>query len=446
MSLRILHILDHSIPLQSGYAFRTLSILREQRALGWETIHLTTPKQGPTASTEEDVDGWHFFRTPAQQEDRLPPGISELKQLRATSVRLGELAREVRPNILHAHSPVLNVLPALWVGRRLGIPVVYELRALWEDAAVDHGTTTEGSLRYRVSRGLETFALSRADQVTTICEGLHRDIVSRGISADKVTVIANAVDTVSFQASAPPDADLRRRLNLDGATVLGFVGSFYGYEGLDLLIDALKVLLPKRPQTKLLLVGGGPEDANLRAQTEALGLQDSVVFTGRVPHDQVQRYYDLIDLLVYPRRAMRLTDLVTPLKPLEAMAQGRILVASDVGGHLELIRDRETGFLFRAGDTAHLATTINEVLDRQPDWAQVRAAGRRFVENERTWARSVARYRDVYGRALSSDRTRPRSRRRLHLPTVILDRPGDPILQRHELDRPRDRRRIRNHH
>jgi PEP-CTERM/exosortase A-associated glycosyltransferase len=405
MSLRILHILDHSIPHQSGYAFRTLSILREQRALGWETFHLTTPKQGPTVSTEEDIDGWHFFRTPTRHEgDRLPLGMGELRQLRSTGGRLGQLARALRPTILHAHSPVLNVLPALWVGKRLGIPVVYELRALWEDAAVDHRTTTEGSLRYRVSRGLETFALSRADQVTTICEGLHRDIVSRGISPEKVTVIPNAVDTLSFHASSPPDAELRRSLGLDGTTVLGFVGSFYGYEGLDLLIDALKILLPTRPQTKLLLVGGGPEEANLKAKTKEQGLQVNVVFAGRVAHDQVQRYYDLIDLLVYPRRAMRLTDLVTPLKPLEAMAQGRVLIASDVGGHLELIRDRETGFLFRAGDIVQLAATIDKVLDCQPDWPRVRAAGRRFVENERTWARSVARYSDVYERALFSHR------------------------------------------
>ena len=400
MSLRILHILDHSIPLQSGYAFRTLSILREQRRLGWETFQLTTPKQGPTSASEEDVDGWHFFRTTLPQGSS-PAGVGELRQIRATSSRLGEISRRVQPAILHAHSPVLNAIPALWVGRRLGIPVVYEVRAFWEDAAVDHGTTTEGSLRYRFTRSLETFALSRADQVTTICEGLRRDIVARGIAPEKLTVIPNAVDTTSFQSTSLADGDLRQRLGLSGVTVLGFVGSFYGYEGLDLLIDALKVLLPLRPQTKILLVGGGPEEADLKARVREQGLQDSVVFAGRVPHEEVQRYYALIDVLVYPRRAMRLTELVTPLKPLEAMAQSLIFVASNVGGHLELIRDGETGFLFRAGDTEHLAQVIGKVLDSRDDWPRVRAAGRRFVESERTWERSVARYQDVYARALS---------------------------------------------
>ncbi len=176
--MRVIHILDHSIPLQSGYAFRTLSILKEQRALGWETFHLTGPKQGPAAAREEDVNGWHFYRTP-------PPGgmlegvpvLSEVELMGEIAYRVEQIARRVRPHILHAHSPVLNAIPALWVGKRLGIPVVYEVRALWEDAAVDHGTAREGGLRYRLSRWLESWALKRVDAVTTICEGLRGEIV-----------------------------------------------------------------------------------------------------------------------------------------------------------------------------------------------------------------------------------------------------------------------------
>ncbi len=119
------------------------------------------------------------------------------------------------------------------------------------------------------------------------------------------------------------------------------------------------------------------------------------MFTGRVPHDEVQRYYDIVDVLAYPRHSMRLTELVTPLKPLEAMAQGRLLVASDVGGHRELIRDGETGMLFRAGDAASLAGAIVRLLAERERWPQLREQGRRFVEHERNWAASVARYRDV---------------------------------------------------
>jgi PEP-CTERM/exosortase A-associated glycosyltransferase len=402
MSLRILHVLDHSIPLHSGYTFRTLSILREQRKLGWDTVHLTTPKQGATASLQEDIDGLTFYRTPSAGS------VGLLGQMRLTASRLREVIRSTRPDLIHAHSPVLNALPSLWIGRRQRVPVVYEMRASWEDAAVDHGTTVEGSLRYRLSRSLETFALRQADQITTICEGLRGDIAMRGIPDQRITVIPNAVDASVFQFGVEADPGLRRALGLEDATVIGFAGSFYGYEGLDLLLEAARRMLPRHPDLRVLLVGGGPQESNLKAQAAGAGLQDRVIFAGRVAHAEVQRYYELIDVLAYPRLPIRLTELVTPLKPLEAMAQGRMLVASDVGGHRELIRHGETGFLFKAGDAGALEVALEGVLAQRATWPQIRRQARRFVESERTWAGSVARYREVYQRALSRyDRAQP---------------------------------------
>jgi glycosyltransferase involved in cell wall biosynthesis len=160
-------------------------------------------------------------------------------------------------------------------------------------------------------------------------------------------------------------------------------------------VPALRV---RRPEVRVLLVGGGPQEAALKAQAATLGLSNTVVFTGRVPHAEVQRYYDLVDVLAYPRHPMRLTELVTPLKPLEAMAQGRVLLASDVGGHRELIRDGDTGYLFRAGQVDALVQGLDRVLSARADWAKVRAAGRRFVEQERNWGVSVANYRPVFER------------------------------------------------
>lgn len=395
--MRILHVLDHSLPLHSGYTFRTAAILREQRALGWETLQLTTPRHGTAAADAEDVGGWRFHRTAASRNAvSMIPGGVYLQEMAATARRVAQLSASFHPDVLHAHSPVLNALPTLRVGHRRGIPVVYEVRALWEDAAVDHGRTREGSVRYRASRALESLALRHADHVTTICEGLREEIIARGIAADRITVIPNAVDTDEFRGGTEPDAALRTRLGLDGATVVGFAGSFYAYEGLDLLIEAAAQLLPRLPRLKLLLVGGGFQEPALKALAAERRIADRVVFAGRVPHGEVQRYYDLIDVLAYPRHRMRLTEIVTPLKPLEAMAQGRMFVASDVGGHRELVRDGETGFLFPAGDAAALARAIEAVLARRAEWPRLSAQARRFVEAERTWARSVGRYASVY--------------------------------------------------
>jgi len=410
--MRILHILDHSIPAHSGYTFRTLAILREQRRLGWETFHVTSPKHPNPQAAEEEVDGWTFYRTEdAKGWMARYPVLSQVALMKQLERRVDELALRIKPDVLHAHSPLLNARPAISVGRRLGIPVVYEVRAFWEDAAVDHGTAREGDLRYRTTRALETAALRDADQVTTICEGLRGDMVARGISADKITVIPNAVDIEKFAQSGEPDATLKEHLGLSGSVVIGFIGSFYAYEGLSLLLQAVPRMLEKVSNLKVLLVGGGPQDAELRSLTRQLGLQQSVVFTGRVPHDQVGKYYDLIDVLAYPRLSMRLTDLVTPLKPLECMAQGRLLVASDVGGHRELIRDNETGLLFPAGSADALADRIVSLVHQPERWPQLRTNARRFVETERTWAKSVARYQSVYARCLGSNPSHERSAR-----------------------------------
>ncbi|HIE54428.1 MAG TPA: glycosyltransferase, exosortase A system-associated [Chromatiaceae bacterium] len=397
--MKILHVLDHSIPLHSGYTFRTRAILEQQRELGWETVHVTSAKHVAPSGEEEVVDGFHFYRTsPANGLVARMPIVNQLAVVTGLEQRLDEVIRRERPQIIHAHSPSLNGMAALRAGRKHGLPVVYECRAFWEDAAVDHGTSREGGLRYRLTRGMESRVFHEADAVTTICEGLKQDIVSRGVMEEKVTVIPNAVDLERFSLSEAANGELARRLGLEDKLVLGFIGSFYAYEGLGLLIQAMAGILPKVPEARLLLVGGGPEEKALKQQVASMGLADKVIFTGRVPHDEVAGYYRLVDLLVYPRLSMRLTDLVTPLKPLEAMAQGKLVIASDVGGHRELVVDGRTGRLFRAGDRDSLIRTVLDLAKRREEWDSLQQAGRRYVEEERNWPASVARYKLVYAR------------------------------------------------
>ena len=395
--MKILHILDHSIPLHSGYTFRTRGIIDQQRARGWETAHLTSAKQKANGVGDEMVDGLRFYRTPVPQgvTTRLPL-INQWEVVHGLERRLPAVIEREHPDILHAHSPSLNGIAAVRAGRRFGLPVVYECRAFWEDAAADHGTSSEWGLRYRLSRRLETWVFRQADAVTCICEGLRTDIVARGIPESKVTVIPNGVDADRFSVQLPRDESLEAELGLGGKVVLGFLGSFYSYEGLPLAVKALPMIQARWPDARLMLVGGGPQEADLRRLIDQLGLGDQVLMTGRVPHDQVHRYYSLVDILVYPRLAMRLTDLVTPPKPLEAMAQGKLVLASDVGGHKELIRDGENGVLFTAGSSGALATAALEMMAHRERWSAFRTEGRRYVEEERNWPTSVANYEAVY--------------------------------------------------
>ncbi|RME67418.1 MAG: glycosyltransferase WbuB, partial [Alphaproteobacteria bacterium] len=194
--MRILHIFDHSLPVQTGYSFRSRAILAEQQARGLVTAHVTSPKHAGANGGEETVDGLSFQRTPKPTglAARLP-GFGELAMVAATARRVGEVADGFKPDILHAHSPVLNAMAAVRAASRRGLPVVYEIRAFWEDAAASHGTCREGDGRYRLTRFLETRAARRVDAITVICDGLRRDLIARGIAAAKITVIPNAVDT-----------------------------------------------------------------------------------------------------------------------------------------------------------------------------------------------------------------------------------------------------------
>ena len=402
----ILHVLDHSIPLHSGYTFRSRSIFEHQRQLGWKTDHITSTKHADAVDgqpDEEEVEGLHFFRTqPRSSLLHVLPVVSQYAVIRDLERRLTEVARQLRPDLLHAHSPALNGVAAIRAGRRLGIPVGYEVRGFWEDAAVSHGTAREGDLRYRITRGLETWALRHADHCFCICEGLRGDIAARGIAADKITVIPNAVDIDNFQPVEAVDTALQQSLSLQGRRVVGFIGSFYYYEGLELLLQAARLLRERLPDLHVLLVGGGPAEGQLKALAGELGIGDITTFTGRVPQAEVSAYYSLIDVLAYPRQSMRITELVTPLKPLEAMAQKRLFVASDVGGHRELVRDGETGVLHQAGSAESLADKMQLLLSDADLGARLKQAGRQFVESERNWGASIANYQAAYAGMLGS--------------------------------------------
>lgn len=401
--MKILHLFDHSLPMQDGYSSRSWAILQQQTKRGWDVFPVTGPRQRSLECGEEFVNGVTFYRT----EDRPSlwgrlPVVKQLWGIWQMYHRLCQLIPSLKPDVIHAHSPALNGVAAIFVGRRFALPVVYETRAFWEDAAVDQGTSSEHGLRYKLTRTLENYVFKRANRVTTICEGLKRDIEARQLCSAPITVIPNAVEFERFSKEISRDDVLAAQYGFKTGNTLGFVGSFYDYEGLDLLIEAMPSLLVNNPDIKLLLVGGGVQESALREQAIQLGLEKQVIFTGKVPFADVERFYSVVDVLVYPRKSLRLTELVTPLKPLEAMAQRKVFIASDVGGHHELVRDGITGVLFKADDVGSLVSTIEELIASPELQAHLRENGLAFVRDERNWRNSVERYVEVYNGAISA--------------------------------------------
>jgi glycogen synthase len=390
--MKVLHVLDHSLPLQSGYAFRSASILEAQRRLGIELAVLTSPKHD--TDRDDEVDGVLYRRS-----WRKPIGdglAGQVQCIAGTRAALRPLVAGFRPDVVHAHSPCLNGLAALG----LGVPVVYEIRSSWEDAAVSSGKTREGSARYRLSAALETFVARRADAVVVLCQGLLDEFARRGLAPEKLTIVGNAINRDGFRSPEPSGmAVLRERHGLDGRRVLGFFGSYFRWEGLDTLIRALPELLARDPRIVVLLAGGGEEASRLEALARELGVAGSVRFAGRVDHDDMPDYYGVADMMVFPRRAIRIAEMVTPLKPLEAMHFGCLVAASDVGGHRELIEHGRTGILFPPDDPSALARAVLDGLNDQTPARAMRESASAYLASERTWGRMAERYLGVYDRA-----------------------------------------------
>ena len=387
--MRVLHVFDHGAPQRSGYAARSAEIIRSQLAGGLIPAAVTSARDRTGAS--DTLYNVPCFRTPRHADSGRNTPAALLRDGAALRRTVRRAIAAHAPEIIHVHSPALNFFPAYG----LGVPVVYEVRAFWEDAAVADGRVREDGLRYRLSRALETAACRRAAGVFTICNGLRENLLRRGISAERITIALNAVDPLPVPAQVPEEL-VEARAILQGKTVLGFFGSFYDYEGLDLLFEALPML---PPDTALLVIGQGPVAEALYPAAALLG-GDRVQLLRPLPREVMRAAYDLCDLMVFPRRRCRLTDTVTPLKIPEAMCMGVPVAAGNVGGHRELIREGETGFLLDTRKQVTLAADLCRVLQQRDRRPGIAAAARAEVAASRTTEKLFLAHTEGYRKAL----------------------------------------------
>ncbi len=393
-SIKVLHVLDHFLPYHSGYTYRSLSVFGSLQKIGRiEQIILTSAKHKKFDREFEFIKGFATHHTVLKEHQLLKrPLLRELYEMSALYKKLVYLHEKEDFDILHVHSPVLNALPALLLSWHKQVPLLYDIRAFWEDAAASFGKCSESSVRYRVTKSLETHVAKKADRVSVICDGLRRDLIARGVQPEKISIQPNGLESYNSDGNG-----IRRKDHLSNCFTIGYIGSFYQYEGLDILIDAMERLSKTGQNYRLLLVGGYEEEHHLRQKTKELNLDKAIHFTGPVPHDKIDQYYSQMDLLVYPRRRQRLTELVTPLKPLEAMSHGKVVLASDVGGHRELIQDGKNGLLFRADDIEDLTCRVQSIAGGEHDLDGISKNALYQAQNERKWDRIVQGYLSIYG-------------------------------------------------
>jgi glycosyltransferase involved in cell wall biosynthesis len=397
---RVLHLVNDALPATSaGYTIRTHEIALAQRDNGLDP-HVVTRAGYPVTQGLLDarrmvtLDGIPYHRLlPWHIPGRADQAQSQWQDLAA------ELTKHISPAVLHAASNYKNAQIALNLGERFGLPVVYEVRGFWEDTWLSrHQNAAElaHSELYRRNRDLETECMLAADLVVTLGEAMREEIVARGVPAGKVIIVPNAVSD-EFLQPLPDATSLRQALGLKpGEHVVGEVSTLVPHEGIGTLLEATKLLRDRGLPVRALIVGDGPEGKALQRQAAALGLGDAAIFTGRVPAAKVRQYHALLDVFVVPRTPDRVCQLVTPLKPVEAMASGLCVVTSEVRALAEIIKPDVTGALTMPQDPVALADSL-ELLVCSPDIRRkLGDNAREWVARDRTWAHNAARYREAY--------------------------------------------------
>lgn len=386
----------------SGYAIRSRNLISAQRRIGESVRVLTGPLHQLDDPTAKDVvvDGVQYLRTPiagrfAQAALRQRwPLVREREVVTMLRRRLLEITSSHPPQILYAHSPALCGLAALQASRKRGLPFVYEIRAFWEDAANQNGHGA-GSLRSRLTHELETYVARNADAVAAIAKPMLDDLKTRGIRAERLFHVPNGVDTERFVPQSR-DEKLAQDLRLVDRPVFGFFGSLYNYEGISWLIRAAAQLRSRGHKFSILIIGRGEDQPTIENAVRECDAASYVRHLEHVPHPEIARYYSVVDITVYPRHSLRLTELVTPLKPLEAMALGKPVLASAVGGIRELVEDECTGLLFEPGNVSDFCRQSERMIVSPALCESLSTQGRDFVVRERDWKTLAKRYRNIY--------------------------------------------------
>ncbi len=402
---RVLHLVTDALPTTSaGYTVRTHEIAVAQRAAGLDP-HVATRCGYPV--TQGKLDGRRLVVLDGVPYHRLLPWLmpgradADPKTAELGLKLAAGLTSRIRPAVLHPASNFANARLALALRERYGLPVVYEVRGFWEDTWLSRHPDPErlaSSELYQRKRDLETRCMLAADLVVTLGEAMREEIVARGIAAEKILIVPNAVSE-EFLKPLPDAAALRDELGIDpDEYVVGVVSSLVPHEGIGTLLEATAILRGRRVPVRALIVGDGPERAALQRQAAGLGLAEAAVFTGRVPAARVREFHALLDVFVVPRTPDRVCQLVTPLKPIEAMASGLCVVTSQVKALTEIVKQEVTGMQTVPQDPVSLADGLEHLLYSPDIRRKLGDNAREWVARDRTWAHNAARYQDAYAR------------------------------------------------
>lgn len=413
---RICYVLHNTLPYSSGgYATRSHGISTGLKACGWDVVVLSRPGYPADLKPEGEmsdipaadvIDDISYVRT---LTPRRRAGLSSRAYVLEAAAALEQRIREHRPSLVMAASNYITALPALIAARRTGVPFVYDVRGFWEITRLSREPEYEANPNYETQRVLEALVAKEADHVFTLTEPMREELVARDVAREKIDLFPNSCDPTKFHASLRDHA-LAATLGIpDGVPVIGYIGTFVDYEGLEDLAEACAQLKRDGIEFRLLLVGNentsgterGPIMQSIHSSADSAGFADWLIMPGRVPHEQVEAYYSLIDIAPFPRKPWPVCEMVSPMKPLEAMAMEKAVLVSSVRALREMVRDGQTGMVFEKGNTRSLAGALKSLIVDHELRASLGKAGKSWVEQERSWKKTTERFtrrcNDLFG-------------------------------------------------
>ncbi len=398
-NISVLFAVHNSFPYDhAGYAIRTEHIASNLQKRGIDLMVATRPgypwdlqkhRELKTRNRHDTVHGIEYIRL--EDPYKTFKRGSDMDYINTYADELVSVARQNGTTILHAHSNYINGLAAVHAGKTNKIPSIYEIRGLWfmTRTTLDPKFRDEGMYTYEME--MEKAAANASDAVVTISYALKNLLIQWGTEAEKIHVIPNAVDT-SFFVPLEKDAQLLQQYNLSNKTVIGFVGSLTGYEGLKELILATEELIKEKSNICLIIVGDGRELKKLKT----LAKSPEIIFTGRVPFEEVKRYYSLFDICPFPRNDYEVCQYVPPLKILEAMTMKKPVIVSDVAPLLEIITDNENGLVCRADSIKSLKEKLFYLIENVEERKMLAEQGYNWVQKNRSWDTVIKKYIQLY--------------------------------------------------
>ncbi len=399
---RVLHVLNTSIPyIKNGYSIRSKYIIENQKRHGIEPVVLTRPgfpndfQKGLFNSPDDLTLEWEneipYYRCLPKMFMRFTPLT---KYLNHYSESIVDVIETERPGIVHAASNYINGLAAIRAARATNSPFIYEIRGFWELTASAKEPLFKDSEEFQLAQKMETYLAHQADHVITISRSLYNELLERGVSGDKISIIPNGVDSRRFKPR-PVNEELSTRYDTKGKFVIGYIGSITEYEGLQMLFPVINELKKEGYQLKLLIIGTGNYQPILGSLITKLSLSKEIALINQIPHEQVTEYYSLFDLCVFPRIDEEVTQIVTPLKPLEAMACGKPVIGSDLAALREIIIPDENGLLYNLNET-ELYQKIKLLYENTNLRKKLASKARKWVIANRDWYKLTINYINLY--------------------------------------------------